>query len=53
MTATRRDAILNGTARAAELHAELGLRDSLRDGNRPIDVLGAIRELCDLLPITR
>lgn len=42
---TRRDAILNGTARAAELHAELGLRDGLRAGDRPVDVLGAIREL--------
>lgn len=42
---TRRDAILNGAARAAELHAELGLRDGLREGDRPVDVLGAIREL--------
>jgi Zn-dependent peptidase ImmA (M78 family)/predicted secreted protein len=42
---TRRDAILTGTARAAELHAELGLRAQLREGDRPVDVLGAIREL--------
>jgi Zn-dependent peptidase ImmA (M78 family) len=42
---TRRDAILNGAARAAELHAELGLRTSLRAGDRPVDVLSAIREL--------
>jgi predicted secreted protein len=42
---TRRDAILNGAARAAELHAELGLRDSLRQGDRPVDVLDAIRKL--------
>lgn len=41
--ATRRDAILTGTAKAAELHAELRLRDKLRSGDRPIDVLGAIR----------
>ena len=43
--ATRRDAILNGVGRAAELHAELGLRDSLREGDRPVDVLRAIRDL--------
>lgn len=42
---TRRDAILIGAARAAELHAELGLRTYLRQGDRPLDVLGAIREL--------
>lgn len=41
--ATRRDAILSGTARAAELHKELGLKEALRQGNRPLDVLGAIR----------
>jgi hypothetical protein len=40
---TKRDAILTGTAKAAELHAELGFRDKLRDGDRPVDVLGAIR----------
>ena len=42
---TRRDAILNGTARAAKLHAELGLRESLKNGDRPVDVLAAIREV--------
>jgi Zn-dependent peptidase ImmA (M78 family) len=41
--ATRRDAILTGTAKAAELHAELRLREKLRSGDRPVDVLGAIR----------
>lgn len=44
-TRTRRDAILKGTARAAELHADLGLRAQLSKGDRPIDVLGAIRKL--------
>jgi Zn-dependent peptidase ImmA (M78 family) len=39
---TRRDAVLNGTTRAAELHAELGLRDRLKAGDRPVDVLEAI-----------
>jgi Zn-dependent peptidase ImmA (M78 family)/predicted secreted protein len=42
---TRRDAILNGTARAAELHAQLGLRKQLRDGDRPLDVFAVVREL--------
>jgi Zn-dependent peptidase ImmA (M78 family) len=42
---TRREAILNGTARAAELHAELKLRDRLLAGDRPVDVLGAVRAL--------
>lgn len=42
---TRRDAVLNGTACAAELHAELGLRASLGAGDRPVDVLSAIRNL--------
>lgn len=42
MTA-RRDATLRGIARAAEMHADLGLRDKLRAGDRPVDVLGAIR----------
>lgn len=46
---TRRDAILNGTGRAAELHTELGLRDSLSEGDRPVDVLGAIRKLSVLV----
>ena len=43
--ATRRDAILNGVARASELHAKLGVRDALAAGDRPIDVLGAVQEL--------
>jgi hypothetical protein len=42
---TRRDAILNGTSRAAKLHAELGLRESLKNGDRPVDVLAAIGEV--------
>jgi IrrE N-terminal-like domain/Chagasin family peptidase inhibitor I42 len=42
---TRRDAILNGTSRAAELHADLGLRDALKNGDRPVDVLSAIRKI--------
>jgi Zn-dependent peptidase ImmA (M78 family) len=42
---TRRDAILSGVARAAELHAQLGLRDALLDGNRPIDVISSIQRL--------
>lgn len=41
--ATKRDALLNGTGRAAELHAELGLREKLKGGGRPIDVLAALR----------
>lgn len=41
--ATRRDALLNGVSRAAELHAQLGLREKLKGGDRPIDVFGAIR----------
>lgn len=45
MTTTRRDAVLNGIARAAELHKELGLRASLKDGDRPVDVLAAIHKL--------
>lgn len=40
---TRRDATLRGVARAAEMHADLGLRGKLKAGDRPIDVLGAIR----------
>jgi Zn-dependent peptidase ImmA (M78 family) len=42
---TRRDVILSGTSRAAEVHEELGLRTSLRDGDRPVDVLATIRAL--------
>ena len=43
--ATRRDAILNGVARASELHAKLGVRDTLAAGDGPIDVLGAVQKL--------
>lgn len=39
----RRDAILSGVSRAAELHDELKLRDRLRDGGRPMDVFAAIQ----------
>lgn len=42
---TRRDAILTGTTRAAELHQELGLRERLRDGTRPVDVLEAAQRV--------
>lgn len=42
---TRRDAILTGVARAAELHAKLGLRDALAEGDRPVDVLTSIQRL--------
>jgi len=49
---TRRDAILNGAARAAEIHSDLGLREDLRDGYRPVDILAAIHDL-DLLVLFR
>lgn len=42
---SRRDAVLNGTARAAELHADLGLRKQLSAGDRPVDILDAIDKL--------
>lgn len=41
--ATKRDAILNGIGRAAELHAELGLKAKLGTGDRAINVLGALQ----------
>lgn len=41
----KRDAILSGIARAAELHHQLGIREQLRDGSRPIDVFAAIEAL--------
>lgn len=41
----KRDAILNGIARAAELHHKLGVREQLRDGSRPMDVFAAIKAL--------
>jgi Zn-dependent peptidase ImmA (M78 family) len=40
---TKRNALLSGIARAAELHSELGLRERLKAGDRPVDVLGAMR----------
>lgn len=42
---SRRDAILSGASRAAELHAELGLRKQLAAGDRPVDVMNVMREL--------
>lgn len=41
----KRDAILTGIARAAELHHKLGIRDRLMDGSRPMDVFAAIEAL--------
>lgn len=41
----KRDAILTGIARAAELHHTLGIRDRLMDGSRPMDVFAAIETL--------
>ncbi|MES2785860.1 MAG: ImmA/IrrE family metallo-endopeptidase [Pseudomonadota bacterium] len=41
----KRDAILTGIARAAELHHTLGIRDRLMDGSRPMDVFAAIKAL--------
>jgi Zn-dependent peptidase ImmA (M78 family) len=42
---SRRDAVLTGISRAAELHHELKLRDRLRDGSRPVDVFAAIQAM--------
>lgn len=42
---TKRDAILRGIARAAELHHTLGIRERLKDGGRPMDVFAAIASL--------
>jgi Zn-dependent peptidase ImmA (M78 family)/predicted secreted protein len=42
---SQRDAILSGASRAAELHAELGLRKQLTAGDRPVDVMDVMREL--------
>jgi len=39
---TKRDAILKGIARAAELHHALGSKARLRDGSRPLDIFAAI-----------
>jgi Zn-dependent peptidase ImmA (M78 family) len=41
----RRQAILQGAAAAADLHATLGTRDALAGGDRPVDVLGALETL--------
>jgi Zn-dependent peptidase ImmA (M78 family) len=43
--ASRRDAILTGVARASELHAKLGIRESLSNGEGAIDVIGAVQKL--------
>lgn len=43
--ANRRDAILNGVARASDLHHQLGMRDALAAGDAAIDVLGAVQRL--------
>lgn len=43
--ASRRDAILNGVARASDLHQKLGMRDALAGGDRAIDVIGAVQRL--------
>ena len=40
----RRNAVLEGTARAAEMHEELSLRTRLGDGRGPIDVFRVIME---------
>lgn len=43
--ANRRDAILRGASRAAELHSELGIRTALATGDRPVDVLQVMRDI--------
>lgn len=42
---TIREAILSGTASAAEVHQGLGIRKAVADGLRAIDIFGAITEL--------
>lgn len=42
---TKRDAILNGTIKATELHKQLGLQQALAGGQAPIDVLGVMHHL--------
>lgn len=42
---SQRDAILSGASRAAELHTELGLRQQLSAGDRPLDVMDVMRQL--------
>ena len=41
----RRNAVLEGTARAAEVHEQLSLRSSLEDGRGPVDVFRVIMEM--------
>lgn len=43
--ATRRDAILNGVARASDLHERLGIRDALAAGDAAVDIIGAVQRL--------
>jgi Zn-dependent peptidase ImmA (M78 family)/predicted secreted protein len=43
--ATKRNAILSGTRRAAELHEELGLKKLLAAGDEPVDVLAVMKRL--------
>jgi predicted secreted protein len=40
----RRNAILSGASRAAELHTELGLRDRLAHGDGPVDIVDVVRQ---------
>src|SRR5579862_2178468 len=42
---TKREAILNGVAKASELHAKLGVRQALSEGVGAIDVYGAAHQL--------
>ena len=46
MTLTdHRHAVLEGAAKAAEAHERLSLRNRLQDGNAPIDVFGAVKDM--------
>lgn len=42
---TKRDAVLNGTIKATELHKQMGLKQALADGQAPIDVLSVMHHL--------
>ncbi|HAE55166.1 ImmA/IrrE family metallo-endopeptidase [Parvibaculum sp.] len=42
---SKRDAILNGVARASELHTQLGVREALASGTDSVDVFGAAQRL--------
>lgn len=42
---SQRNAILNGAQRAAELHAEMGIRRDLGFGDRPVDVIDVVHQL--------